>query len=175
MATAWTLISATTVSGNPLAVTLSSIPQSYKDLYLIISGKNAETSFDNSWLSLNFNSDTGNNYSEKMIYMVNATPASASTTGTLINWNAKTTGGSSNVTNAWGISHIFIPNYAGGYRKTVLTQGGMAGSLASSTFLNGTAASWNSGSAITSLTLTREAAGVNHIVTGTTIYLYGIG
>ena len=55
-----TLLSTTTLSGT--SVTLSSIPSTYKQLYLTIIG--ASSNNDGSELYLQFNSDTGSNYTQ---------------------------------------------------------------------------------------------------------------
>ncbi len=64
MTSTYEKIATTTLGSAALSVTFSSISASYTDLVLIVDGSTASAS----GLALQFNGDTGNNYSDTYIY-----------------------------------------------------------------------------------------------------------
>ncbi len=64
-ANTYTQIASTTLGSNSATVTFSSIPLTYTDLILIVAGKDV-TSYAGA--QLQFNGDTGNNYSQTILY-----------------------------------------------------------------------------------------------------------
>jgi hypothetical protein len=73
MTTTYEKIATTTASGSVSTITFSSIPATYTDLVLIISGASSTTSGQ----ALQFNSDTGSNYSRTLLYGNGSTAGSS--------------------------------------------------------------------------------------------------
>lgn len=163
MATAtYVPIATQTLSGSTNTVTFSSIPSGYTDLKLVSSGGSGAVGQS---LLINFNGDSGANYSFTMMY-VNGTSA-----GSIVSINQ----GSINISGYFGLLHspmtflMDVFSYTGSTYKTILTQffddnnGGGQDSVAATVGL------WKSSSAITSLTINS-----NGLFAGTTFTLWGI-
>jgi hypothetical protein len=69
-----------TLGGTATSVTFSSIPATYRDLILVVSGLTTTTTVDA--LTIRFNSDTGSNYSNVTMTGDGSSAASASSTNT---------------------------------------------------------------------------------------------
>lgn len=155
-------ITTTTLGSNQSSVTLSSIPSTYTDLVFIMNGSDT----GGVQLGIQFNSDTGSNYSNRgftgngsTAYSVSGSSASLIQFG----WDAylETTYSYNTIIN--------IPKYANtNTYKTVL---GRANNAVTGT--TETVGLWRSTSAITSMTLL-QSYGTDLFKTGTTFTLYGI-
>lgn len=147
-----------TLSSTATTVTFGSIPNSYKDLVLVI---NAAANSAVATVGVRFNSDSGNNYS--WVSMVgngsSATSSnSASTNVALIGYTLNTT--------TW-VSRAQVMDYsATDKHKTILSRTDNAG--AETTAI---ANRWASTSAVTSL---QVSAASNSFASGSTFSLYGI-
>jgi hypothetical protein len=161
-----TLISTITVGSGGLAnIDLTSIPQIYTDLALVISGR--------------FNDATGGAWSDGQIQF-NAT-GTTGMTGRLLYGSGSGSGNaisdfnlrfssSSSTANTFGISTIYIPNYTSGVSKSFnfdsITENNGSSALAGIT-----AGIWANNSAITSIRLT---SAYSTWAQYTTVSLYGI-
>jgi hypothetical protein len=173
MTTSMTLIaSATAGSGGSASFDFSSIPATYTDLILKLSGRTT-TSADWEDMKISFNgSTTDAQYYWKAVYGY-----SGSNTGSNQgngNSNARLQGNVSGATataNAFGTWEMYIPNYAGSAQKSVSTD--FASENNSSATLLGLATNlWNQTSAINRITLA-TSSGAN-LAQYSTAYLYGI-
>ena len=148
---------ATTTLGSAGTITFSSIPSTYTDLILVISG----TAASNSDLDIRFNSDTGTNYSYTTLYGDGTTAGSSRNSS--INYMRMDYYGYVGTT-AGQITIIHIMNYANTTTyKTALSRASNAN--------NGVAANvglWRSTSAINSVST------VTTLATGSTATLYGV-
>lgn len=153
----YTKIAATTLGSAATSYTFTSISSSYTDLVLIING---DTSADNA-IGMQFNSDTGNNYSRIRVYGDGSSGLSTVSTGeTEIRFSA----GDSNAQKCTWVHHIMNYKNTNVY-KTVLTKS--AQNIAAYNM-----GLWRSQSAISSIkVVTVSGANFN---TGTTFSLYGI-
>ena len=106
MASTYTPIATTTLGSNQSTVTFSSIPSTYTDLVLVC---NATVSSANGTWYLEFNSDTGTNYSATVL-KGNGTAASSDRLSTIygIPWGGWSTGAPTTANNAI----IQINNYS---------------------------------------------------------------
>jgi hypothetical protein len=170
MATYTQIGSAVTVgSGGASSIDFTSIPSTYTDLVLVLSGRGAASNVYN-YARLRFNGDTGNNYQMILLYGDGGTPGTTSVNpGTSIVGGLQA--GQTSTANTFSNTQWYIPNYAGSTTKSVAIDAvsennGTAGS-------NGylTAARWTSTSAITSISLFIESA---TFVQYSTAYLYGV-
>jgi hypothetical protein len=164
MANTYTLIASNTVgSGGVASVTFSSIPATYTDLVVKISGRNTSSG---DWFNLNFNGSTANFTGKQLFGTGGAAYSYSKTDGTeaYVNNNSSTTA------STFSNSEIYIPNYAGSTNKSF--------SIDSVTENNGATAYavlyaglWSQTAAITSLTF---APNSNTLAQYSSFYLYGI-
>jgi len=157
MAATYTPIASTTLGTATSTVTFSSIPQTYTDLVLIFQAKMATSSQPS---NLQFNSDTGTNYSYTRIYGNGSSAISdRGSGGTNIDaafvYNTDFT-----------IVSLQIQNYTNSttYKSTLSRWN-------NSTFTGATVGLWRNTNAITSLSLNGNS--FNYIA-GSTFTLYGI-
>ena len=158
MAITYDPIATTTLGSASTTITFSSIPSTYTDLRLILTGR-TNAGAGNA-VTIRFNSDTATNYSWTYISGNGTTASSARTT------NATSISTGLYLTNDTNISTGFVDifSYVGSTNKTVLLQS------INQSFVRNTVALWRSTSAIIEITLTSS----NAMEIGTTATLYGI-
>ncbi len=157
MTSTYEKIATTTLGSAALSVTFSSISASYTDLVLIVDGSTASAS----GLALQFNGDTGNNYSDTYIYGDGSSAASgrnSNVSGTYIGYFGTT---QSNT-----IAQIANYSNTTTYKST-LGRGNTAAVLTVTRV-----SLWRNTNAINSIKVFTEAT-VN-FSTGSTFTLYGI-
>lgn len=151
------------------SIDFTSIPQTYTDLYILVSNRNSNAANDNSWLVAQFNGDTGSNYQTKRLYGSGSGTGSSdlSTTFVRCSWSP----GNGRTANTFANNSIYIPNYAGSTAKSVSADG-VEENNASTAFQSIEAGRWSGTAAITSIKLFCND-GYN-FVAGSTATLYGI-
>ncbi len=151
-----------TAPSSQTAVTFNSF-SGYTDLVLVCNIKNTSSTPRNVYLQ--FNGDTGNNYSKTLIEGNGSSASSARDTNSPAIYSAAITVG--NTTDP-ALSIINIMNYANTttYKTTLSRYSG------ASLVTNAVIGLWRNTAAITSLTLTIDTA--SNIATGSTFTLYGI-
>lgn len=154
-------ISTTTLANSTTAeITLSSIPQTYTDLVLVINGKQEV----GTTIKLQYNSDTGSNYSQLRLY-----------SGSSVSQDQ--TNNESTQPFALGYAYwtyniaLHLMNYSNTttYKTTLSRNNNVAQSLTS--FYNGM---WRSTAAISSIRVLTDNLSVTYFTSGTTFTLYGI-
>lgn len=154
-----TPIATQTLAATASSVTFSNIPQGYTDLYIVWNGTEVTTSQN---LSLQFNSDTGTNYSLTRIRGTGSAAESArwSNLSMMYGPNPDTSG---NSTVIWQVM-----NYSNSttYKTGLARGGGAGGESAAHVGL------WRNTAAVTSITVLTN--GAINMSSGTTITLYGI-
>jgi hypothetical protein len=153
-------IATTTLGSTQTSVTFSSIPSTYTDIILVSSA--AATTSTGQGYGVQFNSDTGSNYSKTFLYGNGSSAvsgrASNQTNISISNFDAS---GTPNPT----IAHI--QNYANTTTyKTVISRGGGVAN-----FTIAYVGLWRSTSAITSMTLIIDSS---TFTSGSVFTLYGI-
>ena len=161
----YTPIATNTLSSTTATVTFSSIPSTYTDLRLIISGRtDADYGGGISDGLIRVNSDSGTNYSRTML-KGNGTTASSSRDSNLT-YLYELVAGSSAAAGSFSITTMDFQNYSNTTTyKTVLTRGNLPWY-----WTTATVHLWRSTSAINRLDLTCY----NNWVSGSTFTLYGI-
>jgi hypothetical protein len=155
-------IATTTLGSAASNITFSSIPATYTDLKVVITG----TSSASEYVAVQFNGDTSTNYSRTALFGDGSTVTSNQTTsGNYVRDDALFT----NNTNV-AMTSFDVFSYAGSTFKTLLMQG--SGDKNGSGIVSRIVGLWRSTSAITSIKL-YGAFGAN-FNTGTTATLYGI-
>jgi len=169
--TAYESIATTTVgSGGTATITFSSISSSYKHLQLRILARSDRTVVNNDYLEVNFNSDTGANYSfHQLLGDGSAASANSGTSqnNILVSRIATTTGGAS----IFGGIVLDILDYANTNKyKTTRSLGGADQNGSGLIYFN--SGLWMNTAAITSITVKPSSA--NNFVQYSQIALYGI-
>ena len=156
----YTPIATNTLGSATASVTFSSIPGTYKDLVLVINGGNSVGTN----LSLQFNSDTGSNYSSTRLQGDGSTASSSrfSSQVEMIGPQISTS-----------IDNVIIANIMNYSNATTYKSALMRGSDASS-LVNAYVGLWRSTAAITSVKIITYTNSYT-INSGSTLTLYGIG
>ena len=164
MATATYIPIATQTLGSAAAsITFSSIPGTYTDLRLVVTC----TTSAGDTVALQFNSDTGNNYSNTELRGQGTTAISGNeVTNNWIDFNSST----ATSTTVPQLTIIEIFSYAGSTNKALL--GSEASDLNGSGTVQVTTGLWRNTSAITSIKLLLESS--SNFSTGTIATLWGI-
>ena len=172
MASTYTLISSNVLSSSAASVTFSSIPATYTDLVLLVSGR-----FDisNNGGRLRFNGDSSALYSWTRIVGTGAAAESnnnatyGSPYDTFIYFSPINT--STQTSNTFSTNEMYIPNYTISQNRQVSLIGANENN-SSSAFIVAEAGLYRSTTAISSIALTSDGGG--NWVSGSSFYLYGI-
>jgi hypothetical protein len=160
--------SKTLVSANS-TIEFTSIPQTFTDLILLGSSRADGDGIIN--VSARFNTDSGSNYSLRLLYAENSTSAlSTAETGTKIRFfysNSNNT--TSNTFSNWCMT---IPNYTSSLDKSLSIDHTTEHNGTSPMIQGLTVGRWSGTAAITRITLTHET-GAN-FVAGSIVSLYGV-
>lgn len=163
--------SAVTVgSGGQSSITFSSIPSTYTDLVLKVSGRSSRSA-DRDELQVVFNS-TASSYSGKNLigFDSNSTASFNSSPSTYL--AGLNISGSSATTSTFGSTEIYIPNYAGSTNKSVSVETVGENNSSTSWIVQMNAGLWSNTAAITSITL--SVTSTFSFVQHSTAYLYGV-
>jgi hypothetical protein len=150
-------ITSTTLTSTSTSVSFTSIPGTYTDLILVIQGS---FQLNGSGINLQYNSDTGTNYSRTRITGDGSTAASSRTL-TSANASVAYLGTSQSTTIMHFLNYANTTTY-----KTALGRGGSG----ADGLVVATAHLWRSTAAITTITVSDTAT----FTTSTTFSLYGI-
>lgn len=159
-------IATTTLGSAGLTITFSSITSAYTDLRLQIVWRKESTGL-NQPIGLQFNSDTGTNYSTTFLYGDGTAAGSNRATSQVRVFNFTNSNDSS--TTIPMLASIDIFSYAGSTNKTALCA--ISGDKNGSGAVERQVGLWRSTSAINSITITTPSG---NFATGTTATLYGI-
>lgn len=170
MADTFTFLSSVTVSSAVSSISFSSIPQTYTDLYILLSPHTDRVSYINADLSIAIN---GNTASAKRAFWASA----AGVVGNNGGIEGLVQGGNAGVTNqsfVFGPTTIYIPNYTNSSAKALITNWTAEGLTTDlDNARNGmSGVSYSGTAAITSITLSPNS-GTNW-TQHSTFYLYGI-
>jgi len=163
MAQAMTLISSQTLGAGAATVTFNSIPNTYRDLRLVMVWSVGTLTNSNFYVQLNGDTTLGNYPMVEMVGNVTTSTSSANNTtqGLLIQYF------NTAYANDVKISTMDLMDYAQTDKhKVALTTGNSAG-----TVVGARAALWSNTAAVTSLAITCQAS---TYAAGSTFYLYGI-
>jgi hypothetical protein len=171
MANTYEAIATVTVgSGGAANIEFTSIPGTYTDILVKLSGRCTTGTIRN--LYMNLNSDTGSNYPFRFLYGNGSSAGSSNSTSegfSDVAWVGYL-GGSTITASTFGNVEIYIPNYAGATYKSISSDS-VYENNATTAYASMHAAIWNSTSAITSLTLKANSGNLAEFSTAT---LYGI-
>lgn len=154
-------IASITLSAATTSVTFSAIPQTYTDLVLVMNGAGLIATQNS---QVQFNADTGTNYSYTALYGTGSAAGSA-------RGSSATSAGSCSISNAQGIIIYHFMNYANTTtNKTFIGRGNQATTTSE---VDIRVSLWRSTSAITSIKLGQSGSG-GGFASGYTFNLFGI-
>jgi hypothetical protein len=154
--------SVTVGSGGASSMAFSSIPGTYTDLEVLVSGR---TTGGGNGLDITFNSNTSN-------YTNSTLQGSGTTVGSYGTYNrlAGLVTRALEIANSFGSTRIYIPNYAGSNNKSYSADG-FSEDNSPTAYMTLTGGLWSNTSAITSISLSPMDG---NFVQHSTAYLYGI-
>lgn len=169
MATTYTLIASSTVgSGGVANIDFTSIPNTYTDLVILLSGRTTQNNIYGS-MKVQFNNAT-TNYSGKELYGSGSTAASVSRSNTDSGLYIGNLNGNTSTSNSFSNFILYIPNYAGSNYKSV-SMDGVQENNATEAYAQLTAGLWSDTAAITSVKFSWSG---ENLMQYSTAYLYGI-
>lgn len=165
MATTFTLISSVSVgAGGAADITFSSIPSTYTDLVLCLTGRfSSGAGF--SLISLNGSSA---NFSNRIL------EGNGSAASSFVNGSTNYAGaldGSGDTANTFSNTQYYIPNYAGSTNKSISFEAVMENN-GTTAYIDAGALLWSNTAAITSIKLATHTAA--NYAQYSTAYLYGV-
>jgi len=170
MANTYVAIATTTVgSGGAANIEFTSIPGTYTDLAVLLTGRRADNGGID--VGVQFNSDTAGNYSWRMLYGDGASVASQNLTGQSSINRVGRICNSTDTANTFGSNFIYIPNYTSSTAKSTSTDG-VSENNATTAYAQIVAGLWSGTSAITSMKFIIDGGG--NFAQYSTATLYGI-
>ena len=152
MANTYEKIATVTVGvGGSSTISFSSIPATYTDLLVKWSARVTDTATDSVQVTLQFNGDTGSNYTRRSLYGDGGAAGSSSATTTSMRFGWTSTNG--NTANTFGQGEFYIPNYTSSSQKSVSADGVAESNAAQFIYAGLHAGLWTGTSAINSITL----------------------
>lgn len=157
-------------------VTFSSIPQTYKDLLLLICAKHDDGGSTYRNLYIRANSDSTNSYFMTYSRVLAGTIGTGGASNfTVYNFADVLNGSQQSASNYFSPHEIYFHNYSSTVtEKNAMSQHGILDTTNSNYEVAGIVTMWNKTDAITSLVITPETPASEQFVTGSTFYLYGI-
>ena len=155
-------------SGGAASIEFTSIPQDGVDLVLVLSARSDQATTATS-ATVNFNSDTGGNYTFIRLTGDGSSATSYTAAATAIYFTYSVTG-STATSNTFGNSSLYISNYTSSSAKSI-SQDGVNENNSTASRQTITAQSWSGTSAISTITL---ATFNNNFVQYSTASLYKI-
>lgn len=157
-------------SGGVSSISFTSIPQTYTDLVVKISARDARAVVASS-IVLQINGSTASSGSYRRIYGDGAAAFSDSSTGETTVQSGHSDGNSATAS-TFGSVEIYIPNYAGTTYNKSFSSDGVAETNGTTTYISMVAGLWANTAAITQITI-KPATAVNFLQYSTAT-LYGV-
>lgn len=158
-------------SGGASSITFSSIPATFTDLVLVISGRTASSAV-NDQMVVRFNGDSAGNYLWRALIGTGAA-ISNSNNEYVTSIGSGHFSAATNTTSAFGSASFFIPNYALAKKKTFTSEAVYARDAATGTgLLSLGGGNWEGTAAITSISISASSA--SNLVEFSSASLYGI-
>jgi hypothetical protein len=164
----YTLINSTTLSTSTSTVTFSSIPATYTDLVLVVSGRSTAPGAIQDGLAIRVNSDTGSNYSATYLRGDGTSALSGrNTNDTYYRLAANAMNGAGAAAGTFSATVVQFLDYSNNTTfKTLISRAGVAGGGT-----DAVVALWRNTSVINSVSCIGYAGNLD---TGSTFKLYGI-
>lgn len=167
MALTYVSIASTTVSSNTGTITFDNIPQTYTDLVLKIS---ARSSTNNRNFGFRFNNNSGNIYSDWLLYGTGSGGANVASGSSRTVTDFTYQNISTDASNSFAVIQAYIPFYTNTVSTKTFSADSTIGVSTTAGFVGHTAQSMNNTSAISRI----DVIASGDFTSGTTMYLYGI-
>lgn len=167
------LLGSAVASGSSATLTVSSIPQNYTDLQVVVVGRSTVGSGGANIL-MQMNGDSGTNYDWQLVQAFNGAPAGGSGNG-VTSAQVGAVPGAAATASRPGVARIYLPMYAGTtFDKTGTSECGDTNSVAASNGIQLYMLNWRPATpaAVTSLTL---SVNTGNWVAGSQVFVYGVG
>jgi hypothetical protein len=170
MATTCKLIAKNVLGSDTATVTFSTIAATYTDLLVVCSSR-TDRGNNGDAIVLQFNSDTGNNYSTRSLYGTGSSAVSTSWSSVSGIYLVQAATANSDTASTFGNAEAYIPNYAGSTNKSV-SHTGVTENNNATAYMSADAGLWSNTAAITSMLL--KPLNGSNFKSGSSFYLYGI-
>jgi hypothetical protein len=171
MATTYTLIDKTTLTGTQSSIEFLSIPNTFTDLKVVFSARGNQGAIYNGW-TLILNNDTGAYYSYKTLQGSGSSASSYGATGQS-NAYAGNADGNTATANTFANTEIYIPNYLSTNPKSASSDSVLENN-ATTAYMEMSAILYSPASNVAITRLKIAAEGSNSWLSGSSFYLYGI-
>jgi hypothetical protein len=153
-------------SGGAATIDFTSIPQTYTDLKIVLSGRSTTSDSTNPWkfTTISFNGNTANRTTRFLAG--NGSSASTASDTTIYTWVA----GHNATTSVFGNAEIYVPNYTSSNFKSISIDT-VTENNATAAYQNLQGSLWSNTAAITQVTITLDTGNFVQYSTST---LYGI-
>jgi hypothetical protein len=168
MATTYTLINKSILSGTQSSITFTAIPSTYTDLLIKVSARDDNSASANGSYYIIYFNGSSTSYSD--IFLRGNGSSVGSGSFAQYAGNSVTTAQTSNT---FSNDEIYIPNYAGSTNKTYSADA-VVENNATGAFATFNAGLWSNTAAITSVKIEAANGGANLFQIGSSFYLYGI-
>jgi hypothetical protein len=166
----FTLIESLSSAGSTAIFTFNTIPGTYTDLVLFLSGRGT-TADNRQGVNLYFNNTTGSGYSGKEVRGFDSNSVGSVNSDTRYIDTMRMPSSNATASTFSNIS-FYIPNYAGSTNKSVsIDAAGQENNSSSSYYIDLAAGLWSNTSAITRIDVKAE---VGNFANYSTAYLYGV-
>jgi len=169
MANTFILIEAKTLGSNTASVDFTSIPQTYTDLYLLISARSTRGTYSDSSCYVKVNSSS-TSYTGKLLEGSGANPVGAYNGNATRLHDCIIPADGAATANTFSSISVYLPNYTGSNYKSSTADSIMETNSATA-YAQLWAGLWSDTAAITQINLSDPLA---NFKTGSTFYLYGI-
>jgi hypothetical protein len=170
------LIESKTLGTAQASIEFTSIPQTFTDLVLVVSGRSDRNTGGWCYVHLQFN-DTTSGYTTRSLLGTGSSVSSYDQSGLSTGGSAIVFGGvaqANNTSNTFGNTSAYIPNYTGSTNKS-LSGDGVGENNATDSPQQITAGLWSNTAAITKITIKPwQSPDFFNWVSGTTVSLYGV-
>lgn len=156
-------------SGGAASIDFTSVPATYTDLVIKLSSR-IGSSADRDGVLLTFN-NTGSGYSFRRIFAYDSNSVAADSGSSQSYTQIGNTTANNATSNTFGSHEIYIPNYAGTFNKSIITEATAENNSASSWVVTLGGTLWSNTAAINRVTLTPLSS---TFVQNSTATLYGI-
>jgi hypothetical protein len=169
MAKVYSLIEVKTLGSNTANVNFTSIPQTYTDLYLLISARSTRATYSDSSCYVKVNSSS-TSYTGKLLEGSGGNPVGSYNANTTRLHDCLIPADGAATANTFSNISVYMPNYTSSNYKSSMADSIMETSAATA-YAQLWAALWSNTAAITEINLSDP---LGNFKTGSTFYLYGI-
>ena len=169
----WNVIDHEELTGSAAAWTSVTIPSTYDHLHLVVSAR-TDDSVDYAATLIQFNGDTGGNYSSTDLYTFSSFALGTGRTSGISGIGYAMLSGATTTADTFGIMDVWIPNYANtsNYKSLTCNSAAVNTDSTSGNFQSRVSAGmWSSTAAITSV---KVLPNIGNLVQYSSFTLYGI-